>query len=447
MQDPGLAGTGTPSYLSQTFCTPSFGDEEFVIPPIDLQNVIEPTPAEEAAIAQAFYESQQGSMLMQPTTLSQPMSASMGGTTTEPTMTFQGNQGPLTDMFQHQMVVAQPSQQAQGVLSYEPVGGQYAGQAQYHQTQPSLLKPNSASPPGSNHASPSQASTSEDSDDSTPLLQLVGGVKRPSPEPLLNNGAAVPGKAAKKARMPKKKGKRDPNEPQKPVSAYALFFRDTQAAIKGQNPNASFGEVSKIVASMWDGLEADHKDVYKRRTEAAKKEYLKMLAEYRASHVSKGGLSPVQKSSPQIASYGEVDSPRRHNVPSPPRAAPSPQRTVAPSPPPVQPPVEHRSPPQAAPIASPSRTVEAVPVPAASTPGAASGDGGPAEAAVAPAGPPRCIRSGCLNPAVESIDWDNEYCSSECVVTHCGDVFTAWVAQQQAASNFVNSGISKMSVR
>ena len=47
----------------------------------------------------------------------------------------------------------------------------------------------------------------------------------------------------------------------RPVSAYALFFRDTQAAIKGQNPNASFGEVSKIVASMWDNLDAGEKAV------------------------------------------------------------------------------------------------------------------------------------------------------------------------------------------
>lgn len=47
----------------------------------------------------------------------------------------------------------------------------------------------------------------------------------------------------------------------RPVSAYALFFRDTQAAIKGQNPQASFGEVSKIVASMWDSLPTDHKNV------------------------------------------------------------------------------------------------------------------------------------------------------------------------------------------
>lgn len=64
-----------------------------------------------------------------------------------------------------------------------------------------------------------------------------------------------------KPKTPKKKKKKDPNEPQKPVSAYALFFRDTQAAIKGQNPNATFGEVSKIVASMWDGLAEEQKQV------------------------------------------------------------------------------------------------------------------------------------------------------------------------------------------
>ena len=76
----------------------------------------------------------------------------------------------------------------------------------------------------------------------------------------------------------------------RPVSAYALFFRDTQAAIKGSNPSASFGEVSKIVASMWDSLDAENKGVYKKKTEAAKKEYLKALAAYRATLVSKVSL-------------------------------------------------------------------------------------------------------------------------------------------------------------
>lgn len=30
-----------------------------------------------------------------------------------------------------------------------------------------------------------------------------------------------------------------------------------------------------------------------------------------------------------------------------------------------------------------------------------------------------CVRSGCNNLAVDSKDWDKEYCSNECVATHC----------------------------
>ncbi|XP_053106460.1 thymocyte selection-associated high mobility group box protein TOX isoform X3 [Hemicordylus capensis] len=134
---------------------------------------------------------------------------------------------------------------------------------------------NSPSPPGSKSATPSPSSSvHEDEGDDT--SKANGGEKRPASD------------IGKKPKTPKKKKKKDPNEPQKPVSAYALFFRDTQAAIKGQNPNATFGEVSKIVASMWDGLGEEQKQVYKKKTEAAKKEYLKQLAAYRASLVSKG---------------------------------------------------------------------------------------------------------------------------------------------------------------
>ncbi|XP_028356458.1 thymocyte selection-associated high mobility group box protein TOX isoform X3 [Physeter macrocephalus] len=139
---------------------------------------------------------------------------------------------------------------------------------------------NSPSPPGSKSATPSPSSSvHEDEGDDT--SKVNGGEKRPASD------------MGKKPKTPKKKKKKDPNEPQKPVSAYALFFRDTQAAIKGQNPNATFGEVSKIVASMWDGLGEEQKQVYKKKTEAAKKEYLKQLAAYRASLVSKSYSEPV----------------------------------------------------------------------------------------------------------------------------------------------------------
>lgn len=40
-----------------------------------------------------------------------------------------------------------------------------------------------------------------------------------------------------------------------------LIFRETQSLIKSQKPDATFGEISKIVASMWDGLGDTEKTV------------------------------------------------------------------------------------------------------------------------------------------------------------------------------------------
>ncbi|XP_042184622.1 thymocyte selection-associated high mobility group box protein TOX-like isoform X1 [Oncorhynchus tshawytscha] len=146
---------------------------------------------------------------------------------------------------------------------------------------------NSPSPPGSKSATPSPSSSVHEDDNE----ESIKAEKRP---------AAV--ETPKKPKTPKKKKKKDPNEPSKPVSAYALFFRDTQAAIKGSNPNATFGEVSKIVASMWDGLGEEQKQVYKKKTETAKKEYLKQLAAYRASLVSQSYNEPGEVKVSQASS-------------------------------------------------------------------------------------------------------------------------------------------------
>ncbi|CAF1529014.1 unnamed protein product [Adineta steineri] len=123
--------------------------------------------------------------------------------------------------------------------------------------------------------SPQQSSTSDADETSTP-------------PPSLNRGGVnvtVSAKIVKKKKQPKKKRK-DPNEPQKPVSPYALFFRDTQNDIKKKLANPSFGEISKVVAHMWENIEPDVKEQYKRKAAAAKKEYLKQLAAYRAVQVS-----------------------------------------------------------------------------------------------------------------------------------------------------------------
>uniref|UniRef100_A0AAZ3RG10 HMG box domain-containing protein n=1 Tax=Oncorhynchus tshawytscha TaxID=74940 RepID=A0AAZ3RG10_ONCTS len=136
------------------------------------------------------------------------------------------------------------------------------------------------------------------------------GEKRPSSEMM-----------KPKPKPQKKKKKKDPNEPSKPVSAYALFFRDTQAAIKGSNPNATFGDVSKLVASMWDSLGEEAKQAYKRKTEAAKKEYLKALATYRASLVSKPYNDPVEPKSSQSSQPSHMLPPKQPLYSVPPQAS------------------------------------------------------------------------------------------------------------------------------
>ncbi|XP_026168367.1 thymocyte selection-associated high mobility group box protein TOX [Mastacembelus armatus] len=166
----------------------------------------------------------------------------------------------------------------------------------------------SPSPPGSKSATPSPSSSAHEDENDDGLRHGSVAEKRPATMEI-----------SKKTKTPKKKKRKDPNEPVKPVSAYALFFRDTQANIKAQNPNATFGEVSKIVASMWDGLGEEQKQVYKKKTETAKKEYLKQLAAYRASLVSQSYSEatplnemkpPHSSSSPSSSSSTSVFTPK-----------------------------------------------------------------------------------------------------------------------------------------
>ncbi|KAI4808441.1 hypothetical protein KUCAC02_000500 [Chaenocephalus aceratus] len=311
----------------------------------------------------------------------------------------------------------------------------------------------------------------------------------------------------------KGKKKKDPNEPQKPVSAYALFFKDTQAAIKGQNPNATFGEVSKIVASMWDSLGEEQKQVYKRKNEAAKKDYLKALAEYRSGQIPQSPIEVMDTSSsppsppptvslsaaaamataasslaarntrsqhynpeentitnictsniildlPQVTTRSRTGATK----PPPPRAPTPPlpnpptvtkiiikqlqlpsgvvlTSTTAPrQPPPLQqmqsapPPPRlqlHAQPPpplQAKPRASAPPPLQIKVVPKQPIIVTSAGESPSFSGLTEEMGRNLCVRAGCTKAAVENKDWDFEYCSNECVATHCRDVFMAWCA-------------------
>lgn len=265
--------------------SPHFGDEEFDIPPINIPQ----SALEDQNHPQHYYQHPQHQQQM---------------------------------MQQQQMYHQHWSQQSYNNMSngyqYQndpyAYGNNYGGHMYQQQQQPQMNPQTTPMPPGGpspvgSHNTPSPQSHSEDGTEEQNRNNNI--LKRPPEQPMQRPHhtqmmsyhhpmhhhhahhhhhpiSSVHVNPAKKPKVSKRKKKRDPNEPQKPVSAYALFFRDSQASIKAANPNAAFGDVSKIVASMWDGLDPDNKAAYKKRTENAKKDYLKKLAAYRASLVSKG---------------------------------------------------------------------------------------------------------------------------------------------------------------
>ncbi|KAG7473486.1 hypothetical protein MATL_G00096390 [Megalops atlanticus] len=284
----------------QTFHTPSLGDEEFEIPPIT------PPPETESSLGMSEMDSpfpalsdplplQRGQFTPQfpPQSLELP-SITISRNLMDQEGAILGNGLPVSTGQAHlRQYHPNPSMVMRSIINMNSPSAMMSrnqlttiNQSQLNgQLGLNLSGPNiphtSPSPPASKSATPSPSSSINEEDQDDGNRQVIGE-KRPAPD------------AAKKPKTPKKKKKKDPNEPQKPVSAYALFFRDTQAAIKGQNPNATFGEVSKIVASMWDGLGEEQKQVYKSKTEAAKKDYLKALAAYRASLVSKAAAESAE---------------------------------------------------------------------------------------------------------------------------------------------------------
>jgi len=76
--------------------------------------------------------------------------------------------------------------------------------------------------------------------------------------------------------------RKDPNAPKRPMSAFMMFSRDKRDEIKRQNPNASFGEIGKMVADRWMAMTEDEKVPYGKKSEEDMVRYLKDKQEYEA---------------------------------------------------------------------------------------------------------------------------------------------------------------------
>ncbi|XP_055845754.1 TOX high mobility group box family member 4 [Episyrphus balteatus] len=210
----------------------------------------------------------------------------------------------------------------------------------------------------------------------------------------------------------------DAPEPVKPVSAYALFFRDTVSAIKVQNPNTSFEEISKIVSSMWQVLDPTHKNVYNKKSDLAKKEYIQKMAAFRSSQMRQ----VVQEES--VANNYDQENIIQHPNISPKQITSRPVVfTISP-----------RANDSHSSMINDQQTQEVgqnnvYSNNVNSQQQQTTGNQQPQNVQlVNEAGSVQiCLRENCNKRAIINPDWEDEYCSNECVVIHCRNVFNQWV--------------------
>lgn len=229
-----------------------------------------------------------------------------------------------------------------------------------------------------------------------------------SPPPPSSPAAAVAKPAAKVPVKRAGRKKKDPNAPASVSTAYQFFFKETQASVKTHNPNAKFGEVSKIVASMWEALGEEDRAVYKKRNADDKIRHEQEMNEYRAKQVAEG-IDP--DAAPGIA----ANKPETKKLPTRGVAAKKAAAGVVVT------------------AGNHGKVVIAKPAPVSQTSSSESKEEDGTEEAEEEDEITEndCIREGCIKKAVKNIEWEDEYCSNACVVDHCKNVFASWVLEKQ----------------
>ncbi|KAH8302352.1 hypothetical protein KR044_005481 [Drosophila immigrans] len=193
---------------------------------------------------------------------------------------------------------------------------------------------------------------------------------------------------------PQQQQQQQQQQPAKPLAPFALFFRDTMTTIKQQNPACTLEQITAIVHNMWDSMDDDEKTVYDRRHEMDKRDYMLKLRDYQRQQQQQQEQQLLEEPpSANVTEEQQQETPTATVAVAEEVAAPA----TAPAPPPVQLPQQ----PEQIQLVNEAAAV------------------------------PKCTREFCNKPAIINPDWEDEYCSNECVVIHCRNEFNEWVRALQ----------------
>jgi hypothetical protein len=104
-------------------------------------------------------------------------------------------------------------------------------------------------------------------------------------------GAAAEGGAGKKAkkvpvqRKSKKKtagkrAKKDPNQPKRGKTAYIFYTQEARPKVKKENPDMTFGEISRLVSEQWKNMSKEDKAPYEEKAAHDKERYEREMKKY-----------------------------------------------------------------------------------------------------------------------------------------------------------------------
>ncbi|WVO15613.1 non-histone chromosomal protein 6 [Cryptococcus depauperatus] len=89
---------------------------------------------------------------------------------------------------------------------------------------------------------------------------------------------------------------KDPNKPKRALSAYMFFVQDYRERIKTENPEASFGDVGKLLGIKWKEMSDAEKKPYNDKAKADKERADKQNADYKADGKSKKSAAKDEES-------------------------------------------------------------------------------------------------------------------------------------------------------
>lgn len=95
---------------------------------------------------------------------------------------------------------------------------------------------------------------------------------------------------SQKPKVPKAKKRKKPKDstaPRVPLTGYVRYLNDRREAVRSGNPNLSFAEITKMLASEWSNLPADKKQEYLDAAEQDRERYTREYNAYKQTEAYK----------------------------------------------------------------------------------------------------------------------------------------------------------------